>query len=98
MALRQTPHHVSLARRPECGADLLGLLHRYQAVNDVAALHQQVVNLLVDGVDLFAQFLQRWGRGGDFRHGCNLSAAGRSVGRGPLLTFASRFSEPSCEC
>ncbi len=51
MALHQPAHHVGLARRAECRADFLGLLHRDQPVDDIAALHQQVVNLLVDAVD-----------------------------------------------
>ena len=55
----QAAHHVGLARRAERGADFLGLLHRDQAVDDVAALHQQAVHLLVDAVDLVAQILQR---------------------------------------
>ncbi len=75
MTLRQPAHHVGLARRPECGADFLGLLDRDQAIDDVAALHQQVVNLLVDGVDFFAQLLQGGRRRGCFGHGCNSSGA-----------------------
>ena len=64
MALDQPPHHVGLARRAERRADFLGLLHLDQPVDDVAARHQQAVNLLVDRVDLLAQFLQRgWRRG-----------------------------------
>ena len=47
---------------PERGADFLGLLHLDQPVDDVAARHQEAVDLLVDRVDLLAQFLQR-GRG-----------------------------------
>ena len=58
MTLDQPAHHVGLARRAERGADLLGLLDLDQAVDDVAARHQQAVNLLVDGIDLFAQLLQ----------------------------------------
>ena len=45
-------------RRPERGADFLGLLYLDQAVDDIAARHQQAMNLLVDRVDLLAQFLQ----------------------------------------
>ena len=48
MTLDQAPHHVGLARRAERGADLLGLLDLDQAVDDVAARHQQAVDLLVD--------------------------------------------------
>ena len=62
MALHQLPHHAGLARRAERGADLLGLLDLDQPVDDVAARHQEAMNLLVDRVDLLAQFLQR-GRG-----------------------------------
>ena len=63
MALHQPPHHVGLARRTERGADLLGLLHLDQPVDDVAARHQQAVHLLVDRIDLLAQLRER-GRGG----------------------------------
>ena len=59
MALHQLAHHAGLARGPERRADFLGLLHLDQPVDDVAARHQQAVNLLVDRVDLLAQFLQR---------------------------------------
>ena len=55
MALHQPAHHVGLARRTKRGADLLGLLHRDQPVDDVAARHQQAVHLFVDTIDLFAQ-------------------------------------------
>ena len=48
MALHQPPHHVGLARRAERRADFLGLLDLDQAVDDVAARHQQAVHLLVD--------------------------------------------------
>ena len=41
MALHQPAHHVGLARRAERRADFLGLLHRDQAIDDVAARHQQ---------------------------------------------------------
>ena len=61
-----SPHHAGLARGPERGADFLGLLHLDQPVDDVAARHQEAMNLLVDRVDLLAQFLQRGrGRGAD---------------------------------
>ena len=62
MALHQPAHHAGLARGPERRADFLGLLHLDQPVDDVAARHQEAMNLLVDRVDLLAQFLQR-GRG-----------------------------------
>ncbi len=68
MALHEVAHHVGLACRPECRADLLGLLHLDQAVDDVAAGHQQAVHLRVDRVDLLAQFLQRWWRGRTLGH------------------------------
>ena len=68
VTLHQPAHHVGLARRAERRADLLGLLHRDQAVDDVAARHQQAVHLLVDGVDLFAQHLERGRGGGRLRH------------------------------
>ncbi|MFK4678558.1 hypothetical protein ABIF39_000315 [Bradyrhizobium diazoefficiens] len=68
MALHDPPHHVGLARRPERRAHLLGLLHLDQAVDDVAALHQEAMHALVDRVDLLAQFLQRWWRGRTLGH------------------------------
>jgi hypothetical protein len=68
MTLDQPPHHVGLARRTKSRADLLGLLHLDQAIDDVAARHQQPVNLLVDRVDLFAQQRQRGRGGGWFGH------------------------------
>ena len=68
MALHQPPHHVGLARRAERGADFLGLLDLDQPVDDVAARHQQAVHLLVDGVDLLAQLLERGRGGGRLRH------------------------------
>ena len=65
MALDELPHHAGFTRRAERRADLLGLLHLDQPIDDVAARHQETVNLVVDRVDLFAQFLQRgWRRGG----------------------------------
>ena len=63
MALAPAAASCSASRAgPERRADFLGLLHLDQPVDDVAARHQQAVNLLVDRVDLLAQFLQR-GRG-----------------------------------
>ncbi len=68
MALDQAAHHVGLARRPEGRADLLGLLHLDQPVDDVAALQQQAVHAFVDGVDLLAQVGKRRRGGGRLRH------------------------------
>ena len=76
MTLDQPAHHVGLARRAERRADLLGLLHLYQPIDDVAARHQQAVDLLVDGVDLFAQHLERGRSGGRLRHLQTLGRAG----------------------
>ena len=58
MAPHQLAHHAGLARRAERRADFLGLLDLDQPIDDVAARHQQAMDLLVDGVDLFAQLLQ----------------------------------------
>ena len=81
MALHQLPHHAGLARRPERGADFLGLLHLDQPVDDVATRHQEAMNLLVDRIDLLAQFLQR-GRGrGCLGHLKNLGAGTARCGR-----------------
>ena len=59
VALDQPPHHVGLARGAEGGAGFLRLLHRDQAVDDLAALHQQAVHGLVDAVDLAPQIGER---------------------------------------
>ncbi len=59
VALHQAAHHVGLARRPERRTGLLCLLGRDQAVDDVAALHQEPVHGLVDAVDLLAEFAER---------------------------------------
>ncbi len=66
MAFHELPHHAGLAGGAERGADFLGLLDLDQAVDDVAARHQQAVNLAVDRVDLLAQLLQRGRSGGWF--------------------------------
>ncbi len=58
MTLRETAHHVGFACGPEGRADFLRLLHRDETVDDVAALHQQLVHLLIDGIDFAAQVLQ----------------------------------------
>ena len=58
MALHQPPHHVGLARRPERRAGFLRLLDRDQAVDDLAALHQEPVHGLVDAVDLLAEIAE----------------------------------------
>ena len=58
MAPHELAHHAGFARGPERGADFLGLLHLDQPVDDVAARHQQAMHLLVDRIDLLAQFLQ----------------------------------------
>ena len=69
MTLDDLAHHGGLARRAECGADLLGLLDLDQAVDDVAALHEEAMHALVDRIDLLAQFLKRWWRGRTLGHG-----------------------------
>ena len=60
MARRDHPHHVRLAAGAECRTAALPRLDRDQPVDDFAALHQQLVHLAVDPVDLFAQFGQRF--------------------------------------
>ncbi len=59
-----TSSRIMLASRAGRNAEPTSwrLLDLDQAVDDVAARHQQAVNLLVDRIDLLAQFLQR-GRG-----------------------------------
>jgi hypothetical protein len=64
MALHELPHHAGFARRAERRADFLGLLHLNQAIDDVAARHQEAVNLGVDGIDFLAQLLQGGRSGG----------------------------------
>ena len=59
MALDQPPHHVGLARRAEGGAGLLGLLHRDQTVDDLAALDQELVHRFVDAIDVAPQIGER---------------------------------------
>ena len=68
MTLHQPAHHFRLARRAERRADLLSLLDLYQSIDDVAARHQQAMDLLVNGVDLLAQRLKRGRSGGRLRH------------------------------
>jgi len=59
MALNQTAHHLGLARRTKRRADFLRLLHRDQPVDDVAALHQEAMHLLIDVIDFTAQVGKR---------------------------------------
>ncbi len=59
MALDQAAHHVGLARRAEGGAGFLGLFDRDQAVDDLAALDQELVHRLVDAIDLAPQIGER---------------------------------------
>ncbi len=63
MALGERPHHRRLAPGPEGGAGFRRLLDRDQAVDDLAALHQQAMHRLVDAVDLLPQLGER-GSGG----------------------------------
>src|SRR5437764_8798245 len=66
---RYRPAHILLlVRRAERRADLLSLLDLYQSIDDVAARHQQAMDLLVNGVDLLAQHLERGRSGGRLRH------------------------------
>jgi hypothetical protein len=73
VTLDQPPHHRGLACRAKRRADFLGLLDLDQPVDDVAARHQQAVNLLVDAVDLLAQYFERGRSGGRVRHLQNLA-------------------------
>src|SRR4051812_4248872 len=84
MAPDQLTHHAGFARRAERGADFLGLLHLNQAIDDIAARHQQAMDLFVDRVDLFAQLLQRRWSGG-------------SLGCGSLGHILTRHSVPHPE-
>ncbi len=79
MALDQAPHHVGLARRAKRRADLLGLLHPDQPVDDVATLHQQPMHLLVDRIDLLAQIGKRWRGGRRLGHRRDLATCSRQV-------------------
>ena len=69
VALDQPAHHLGLARRAEGRAGFLALLDRDQPVDDLAALHQELVHRLVDPVDLLAQIAQRGGSVGWLAHG-----------------------------
>ena len=74
---------VGLARRAEGGAGFLRALDRDQAVDDLAALHQQRVHRLVDAVDLGAQIGKRWARRlwAAVRHGrCSLTNGAALIG------------------
>ena len=81
MAVDQPAHHVGLARRAECGAGFLGLLDGDQAVDDLAALHQQAMHLLIDAVDVLPQIAERWcfgmGRCGHDSVAASISCPGR---------------------
>jgi hypothetical protein len=68
MTLDQAAHHVGFACRAERRTHFLGLFDPDQAIDDIAARHQQAVHLLVDRIDLLAQLLQRRRGGGRFRH------------------------------
>ena len=59
VALDQPPHHVGLAGRAERGSGFLGLFHRDQPVDDLAALDQQAVHFPIDAIDLDPQFGKR---------------------------------------
>ena len=85
MALDQPAHHVGLARGAKGRADLLCLLHLNQAIDDVAARHQQAVDLRVDGVDFLAQHLERRRSGGRLRHLQNPEKARRKRRAGALI-------------
>ena len=70
MAVDQPPHHLGFARRAERRAGLLRLLHGDQAIDDLAAVHQQAVHALIDAVDLAPQIRERRCFGtGRFGHG-----------------------------
>jgi hypothetical protein len=55
VAIDQAAHHLGLARGAEGGARLLCLLHRDQAIDDLAALHQEGVHRLIDAIDFLPQ-------------------------------------------
>ncbi len=52
MAADQPAHHVGLARGAKGRAYFLGLFHRDQAVDDLTALHQQLVHRGIDAIDV----------------------------------------------
>ncbi len=82
MTLDQLSHHAGFARGAKCGADFLGLLDTDQAVDDVAARHQQAMHLTVDRIDLLAQFGERGRSGGRLGHRRTLVAASSSSAGG----------------
>jgi hypothetical protein len=52
VALHEATHHLRFSRRPERGTGFLGLLRFDQAVDDLAALNEQVVHCLIEAIDL----------------------------------------------
>jgi hypothetical protein len=72
VAIHQPAHHVGFARRAEGGTGLLRLLRGDQAVDDLAALHEEPVHRLIDAVDLAPQLGQRRClSAGRLRHGAS---------------------------
>ena len=59
MAVDQPSHHLRFARGAECGAGFLRLLRGNEAIDDLAALHQEAVHRLVDAVDFAPQIGER---------------------------------------
>ncbi len=76
MAGDEAAHHVGLAPRPEGRAAALPLLGFDQAVNDLAALDQELVQLGIDAIDLNSKVGQRFQAG---RVGHGQGSRGRST-------------------
>ncbi len=54
MALDQAPHHLGFAPGPESRAAALARFDGDQPIDDLAALHQAVMQIKVDPIDLLA--------------------------------------------
>jgi hypothetical protein len=66
--LHQPPHHVGLACGPKRRAGFLRTLAGDQAIDDLAALHQEAMHGFIDAVDLLAEFAERGSVGGRLCH------------------------------
>ena len=59
VAIDEAPHHLGFPCGSKRRTGLLRLLNFDEPVDDLAALHQEAMHLLIDAVDLAAQFGKR---------------------------------------